>query len=284
MSLLLEPRPESGAISRRSALRMMAGSGIAGAAWGTGFTALSGIRRASATIAGANDWQVTLIESGRSRALFVVGIPDASLGDTLARMMGSFRQRIDLIVGSSTALERLPSSYRSRWNVQRTIVLGGTETRSLSARTASIAWPKVIELGQRLTISIVPVIRGQWMNGEQPLGAQARWIVSAEGNGSTIRLAERLEDIAGMIDEPSTVVIAPSGDLRGMWAFDPSSAIAVNSDHIPQDVTTSPDHSVQGGHWLVSVFANDFAHLALTDRGVGLPHWARSIEFIDRPG
>jgi len=279
---LLQMPAKSATLSRRSALRLIVGSGIVGGSWGTGFTALNGIRPPSATVCGSGDWQLTLFESGRSRSLVLMGIPDPSIDDTLTRVMGSFRQRIDIVIGAPGALKPLAGRYWSRWNVQRTIMLGVDAARPLTARSASIAFPAEIHLSDKLTVSLIPANRGRWRMDEQPLDSLDRWIISAEANGSTVHLAEQLEDIASSGLGPSAVTIAPSGDLGAFWSSNPASAVAVNNDHVPRDVITSPPQGNRGGSWLVPVYPEDVAHFAFEETGVGLPQWARSVQFSDR--
>lgn len=273
----------SGSVSRRSALQLLVGSACVGAAWGTGLTALSNVGGPSATLCGHDDWQLILIECGRSRALVLMGIPSETIDETLTRMMGSFRQRIDLVIGAPTAIEQLPSEYRSRWNVQRTVVLGGADTGSLLAETASIASPVGIDIDSRLNVSLIPVIEDQWKVTDRLMGSVDRWIVSAHANGSTIRLAEQLEDLQDTIGGSTAVAVAPRGNLRSYWSFNPDSAVAINGDHVPEDVITSPESNVQDRFWLVSVFPDDITHLKFMDQGVAVPEWARSVQFIDGP-
>lgn len=269
--------PSSTTVARRSVLRLLVGSGFVGATWGTGFAALNGNRPPSATIAGDNDWQLTVIESGRSRAAILMGEPDRPVGDTLSRMMGSFRQRIDLVIGTAEALEALPADYRGRWHVQRTVILGGSTARSLAARTGSIARPLLIALGSRLSLLAYPVVEGQWTRASASDSMPDRWLITVRANGATVRLGARLEDIAAMSLDPTAVTVAPRGELQTVWAMDSTTAIAVNNTHVPKDVFSSLDSGDGRPRWLVAVFPNDFTRLAFVEGGIGLPDWARPV-------
>lgn len=269
------------AMTRRTAFRVMIGSGVVGAALGTGISALSGFREPSATFAGEDEWQITLIESGRIRALLLIGIAEGSIDETITRMMGSFRQRIDLVIGTPHALAPLDPTFRSRWKVLRTVVLDSGGGRSRSSEIMPVTSPVSIDLGARLRISLTPVIYHLWRLGEESAASQ-RWIVSASSNGSTVRMAERLEDIAATSLGPAALVVAPRGDLRKVWSFSPASAIAVNGDQVPPDVVRGSADGAGGERWLVSVFPEDLSRVTFLDHAVGLPTTGRRVQFIDR--
>lgn len=273
--------PDPVPVSRRATLGMLLGTGVIGAAWGTGFTALNGVRSPSATVVGADEWQLTLIEAGRCRVVIMMGTPDQSIGETLALVMGSFRQRIDMVIGAPAPLNRLPPGYRARWNVQNTIVLGGAATQIFTGKRGSITSPTLVRLGSRLKLSFTPVIGNRWRASDASAGVPDRWIVSVESNSATICLAERLEDIAAASATPFAVAVAPQGDLRGAWSRNPLSAIAINNGHVPPAAITSGQEAPGGRRWLVAVFRDDPVHLAFVGNGVELPDWARSVRFTD---
>ena len=262
--------PDPVPVSRRATLGMLLGTGVVGAAWGTWFTALNGVRSPSATVVGADEWQLTLIEAGRCRVVIMLGTPDQSIGETLALVMGSFRQRIDMVIGAPASLNRLPPGYRDRWNVQSTIVLGGAAAQSLAGRRGSITSSTLVRLGSRLQLSLTPVIRNRWNASGASAAVPDRWIVSVESNGSTICLAEQLEDIAGASTTPFAVTVAPQGDLLVAWSRNPMSAIAINNDHVPPEAITSGQDVPGGRRWLVAVFRDDPVHLAFVENGVKL--------------
>lgn len=276
-----EPAPSNGALPRRSAIRFLAASGLVGAVWGTGLSALNANRPASVTVAGENDWQLTLAESARSRAAILMGAPDRELADTLARMMGSFRQRIDLVIGRADALAAFPNGYRGRWNVQRTIVLGGAGAGSSAGATSTITSPTRITLGSQLSILLSPVIQDTSTDTGEADDTPVRWIASAGAYGGVIRIGAQLEDIVALNAGPTAMTIAPGGDLRVLWAFDPTSGIAVNNNHVPEDVIRADDSDPSSTHWLVSIFPEDFSRLTFLERGVGLPTWARRVRFLE---
>lgn len=277
-----EPAPASNAaLPRRSAIRFLAASGLVGAVWGTGLSALYGNRPASVTVAGENDWQLTLAESTRSRAAILMGAPDQELADTLTRMMGSFRQRIDLVIGPVEALAALPDGYRGRWNVQRTIALSGAEAASSVGATSTLSSPTRIALGSQLSLLLSPVIHGTSTDTGEADDTPVRWIVSAVAYGAIIRIGAQLEDIVALNAGPTAMTIAPGGDLRMVWEFDPTSGIAVNNNHVPDDVIRADDCDPTGPRWLVSVFPEDYSRLTFLERGVGLPTWARPVRFLE---
>ena len=268
-------------VARRSVLRWIVGSGLLGAIWGTGFAALSATRQPSATVAGDDDWQVTLIESGRSRAVVLLGTLEDPVGDTLSRMMGSFRQRIDLVIGDANALTALPSDYRGQWRVQRTVVLGSSAPRSHTPETSSITSPTLIALGSRLSIQLSPMVKSGWSDARPPLDEPIRWVVTARANGAIIRLGARLEDIAAMSAGPAAVTVAPAGEIRAIWSVDALATIAVNNSQVPRDLISSVDAGAKRGRLLVSVFPDDFCRFTFVDGGIRLPYCARSVRFHD---
>lgn len=273
--------PSPSAVPRRSALRFLAASGLAGATWGTGFAMLNADRAASVTVAGDKDWQLTVAESRSSRAVVLMGQPDGQIEDTLARMMGAFRQRIDLVIGGADALAFLPQGYGSRWNVQRTIVLGDAVAGSTVIDTGTTNLPARIALGARLSILLSPVLHGAWSDNGEGEHVPDRWIVSIMARGAIVRVGSRLEDIVALNAGPTAMSVAPSGDLRLLWTFDPTSGIAVNNAHVPDDVVTSHESPRR---WLVGVFPEDFSRFTFLDRSVALPAWARPVEFLGGSG
>ncbi len=276
-----EPAPSSRALPRRSAIRFLAASSLVGAVWGTGLSAMYANGPASLTVAGDNDWQLTLAESARSRAAILMGAPDRELADTLTRMMGSFRQRIDLVIGHVDALAAFPDGYRSRWNVQRTIVLGGAGAGSSAAATSTITTPTRIALGSQLSILLSPVIQSTSTDTGEADDTPVRWIVSAVAYGGVIRIGAQLEDIVALNAGPTAMTIAPGGDLGVFWAFDPTSGIAVNNNHVPDDVIRADESDPAGSHWLVGIFPEDYSRLTFRERGVGLPTWARPVRLLE---
>ncbi len=277
---MVDAMPSPTAVARRPMLRWLVGSGLVGAVWGTGFAALSGNRQPTATIAGDDDWQLTLIESGRSRAVVLLGTMQDPVGDTLSRLMGSFRQRIDLVIGSADALAALPANYRGRWQVQRTLVLGG-DTKSLALETGAVASPTSIALGPRLSLQMSPMVPRGWSNAAGPLDKETRWVITLRANSASIRLGAQLEDIATLGAGPAAVTIAPAGDVRAIWTIDPSTAIAVNNAHVPMDVISTADVPARNARLLVPVFADDFCRFSFVDDGIRLPYWARTVRFRD---
>ena len=278
---MVDPAPLKTVVARRSVLRWIAGSGFLGAIWGTGFTALGAYRQATATIAGDNEWQVLLFESGRSRAVVLLGTLDEPVGNTLSRMMGSFRQRIDLVIGDADALTALPADYRSRWQVLRTIVLGSDTPGSRTARTISITAPTSIALGTRMSLLVSPMVERGWSDTRTPPDEPIRWVVTAQANGAIVRFGARLEDIGITSPGPAAVTVAPAGDPRAIWSFDAMTSIAVNNSQVPRDLLSDGDAEANRAPRLVSVFPDDLCRLTFIAGGVRLPYWARSVRFRD---
>jgi len=256
---------------RRQLLGTAIGGSIVGGLWGAGLATLARGRQPTVFVLGNEGWQLVLVDDAGSRALLLIGKFERSLGDDIDRILSVFRQRIDIVAGSTRALDTLPPGFFSRRRVRHVALLPDTESESAVDTPPTAGHDREYRFGA-FRLAFGGATEGAWMgNAPNP----AVWLAILSAQGCTVAIAPDTAILARHAPTNAVLAIAPTGDPVEVWAALPGVAVAINGsviEHIASRAAADDDRD----HLLVRTFPQDIASFAFQDGRISLPEWAVS--------
>jgi hypothetical protein len=242
--------------NRRTLILSAVAGVIAGGAWGAAIQALAKPSTPTLSIIGKGETQVILLDTTRLRVLILCGTPDEELRAQIPALLTMLRQRIDILVGTSAALDALGHEFWQRWRVSHSFVLADGVTAGQDTSTQTWITQAVgAELGDGVSIDFSLTTRDEW---EATMEPRSLWAVTVRAGSSLVTLAPDM-DSALVLSAPRSTLVA---------TLLPAS-IAVNSE----DDLTWPTEDPSGAV-LVRIYPEDISRFELRDDGIALPTWA----------
>lgn len=252
--------------NRREVVATIAGGAVLGALWGAAFPVLATEGRPTIAVIGERNAQVAVIDAGAARFLVLVGEPGESLLRRLPAMLTVFRQRIDVLVGTSPALVSHAHTVARKWRVRHAIVVSDTsDAPSLLMPSTIVADGIDISVGEKVRMELRIGHRDQWRWREP--GGMPMWSLRIMRGQSTVSIVPDVRSFAAIPPGPSALLIAPTAPPPELRAISPANALAVNYD------SESIDPPPLDGVALARVYPQDIARFVLTDDGVEPPSW-----------
>lgn len=255
--------------NRREVVATIAAGAVLGAVWGAAFPVLATEGRPTIAVIGERNAQLALVDAGAARLLVLVGEPDDRLLQRLPAMLTVFRQRIDVIVGTSTALIAHSQSLVRRWRVRHAIVMSNTaDAPSLPVPATVVADGVDIEAGDTTRLALRIGYRDEWrLRGP---GGAPMWSLRIARGDSVVSIVPDARSFAAVPPGTSAVLVSPSAPPSELRAVSPASALAVNYD---SDSIASPPGA---GVALIRVYPQDISRFTLAGNGVELPPWTEA--------
>lgn len=210
---------------------------------------------------------MVLLDTTEARALIVLGDPKPRLLGQVAAMMSVLRQRIDVIVGTSTGVDALGKDFRSRWRVKHTLAI--PEPNVMVASTARQTWITrnvAVDLGKSMSMSLIVSTRENW----KATGRSHRpWIAVLRHLDHAIVLS------------PDTASVMALGYVRPILLVVPeSNPVQMSKTVMPAAIATNAAEGLPArqtgvsGTVIVRTYPEDVSRFELRQDGVVLPTWA----------
>lgn len=242
-------------------------AGIAlGGAWSGSFALAMRFAPPTIEVVGDGYAQIALLNTTRFRALFLIGTPGESLRQQIGYVLGFLRERLDLVIGTATAISSLGDAFRDAHHVARTIAVD--DDAHAGAMRAN--------LPQDVTLQLTIASLGAWKRIGEPTATWSAVITHAD---ATVALGPDLDRLATTIPTDTALAIAPYGSLTYAARKLPRTALALNVDHV--DETALLGEMTDDDPWIVRVHRNDRATFAFRNGGVTLPDWAVRAPIAD---
>jgi hypothetical protein len=253
--------------NRRTLVLSAVAGVIAGGAWGAAIQGLAKPSTPTLSIIGKGGTQVILLDTTRLRVLILCGTPDGELQAQIPALLTMLRQRIDILVGTSAALDAFGQEFWQRWRVSHSFVLanGMAAGKDTSTRTW-ITQAVGAELGDGVSIEFSVTMRDEW---DVTMESRSLWAVTVRAGSSLVTLAPDMDSALVLSAPGPTLVVVPQGNVNRLMATLVLASIAVN----PADDLTWPTEDSSGAV-LVRIYPEDISRFELRDDGIALPTWA----------
>lgn len=256
-------------MTRRALLASTSLGVIAGGSWGASIQRLATPSVPSLSIIGENETQIALLDTTGVRALLLLGAPENDLQLQIPGMLSLLRQRVDLLVGTSSAVDALGSRFRHRWRVSHTLAI--PDANPPSARAIDRTWVTQdlqAGLGNGLSLDLRTTSRGGWNAG---LAERTLWIATILFGQQRVVLAPNAESLMTQGTAGASLVIVPELSLDRVAALGPS-VIATNG----RDDLALPQEG-RPGVLLVRTYPQDIARFEFRREGLALPSWHEPV-------
>lgn len=244
-------------MNRREAI-VAGGAGAAtGALWAGGFGLL--LRRGAPTleVIGRGDDLAALLDTGAFRVLIVVG---KGRSDRIRSLLGLFRRRVDLLLGSERGITAIGTRGIGRLHVARTLVLDapvGAKAFPIAAATGPATLRAA--LPERVMLEIATFPSGAW---QQDNPVSQTWAVTITRDDQRCAIAPSLDVVSMHLGRGVAGVVSPDGDMDRLWDMLRVPLVAINTDQAP------PTPPRIGTSRLLRIFANDPLTLTFTPGGI----------------
>jgi len=244
-------------VNRRDAV-VAGGLGAAtGTLWAGGFGLLLRRRAPTLEVIGRGDDLAALLDTGSFRVLIVAG---EGRSDRIRALLGVFRRRVDLLVGSERGITAIGSRAISRLHVSRTLVLDlPVGARSWPATNATGPAALRADLPDRMLLEIATYPRGAW---QQEVPVSQTWAVTISRGGHRCVIAPSVDVVAVHGVAGLAAAVGADGDLDKLWDMLRMPVVAINADRYP-----SPPPSA-GPAQTFRIFPNDPLTITFGPNGV----------------
>lgn len=244
-------------MNRREAIVAGGAGAASGALWAGGFGLL--LRRGAPTleVIGRGDDLAALLDTGAFRVLIVVG---EGRSDRIRSLLGLFRRRVDLLLGSERGITAIGTRAISRFHVARTFVLDtpvGAKTFPIGAATGPAALRAA--LPDRVTLEIATFPSGAW---QQDNPVSQTWAVTISRGDQRCAIAPSLDVVSMHLGSGLAGVVSSGGNVDHLWDMLRVPLVAINTDQVP------PALPENGASRLLRIFANDPLTLTFTTEGI----------------
>lgn len=248
-----------GPISRRAVTGSAVGA-VTGSLWSLSFLSLAQVRRPRIEVIGRDRSQLVLLDTGPQRVLVVSGPYDELLGEGFVDLMGSLRQRIDILLATETALKSGANAIRQRWNISQTVSLPELAPVGSPFANLAVRHPISIVLANNVTMTCLPHTRYQ----TSVIGTDQGWRIEIARGSQVLAIAANLDHLTSVPCGPFSLVIAPSGSIDLAHRKSYTAAYALNDGHIDSTVTNVMQ---------TRIFERYVARFELGAGAIGMPGW-----------
>ena len=265
-------------MNRRTLIGAAIGGAGLGTAWAAGLSFAANRGDPTLEVIGVDDAQVLLLDTRRFRTMIVIGVPSRELQASIASLMGVFRRRIDLLVGSRAGVEALGKTFVDRYNVARAIGLEDAFA-PLDADPARREVPPELRaaLPEGVELRIRVITAQAW---DKQAHERRTWLIEIRRGTTVCCAGPDLDGVAMHGLAGLALTLAPVGSLTFSSRKLGRSAIAINADSVQEsDLGSSTDENAA---YLVRIHPRDAAVFSFTNSGVRLPTWAEQRSIVHR--
>lgn len=236
---------------------------IAGGAWGAAIQSLAKASSPTISIIGKGASQIALIDTMRVRVLVFLGPQVPVLVETIPMLMTMVRQRIDVVIGSSTVIDTLPEGFMSRWHVAHAFAIPDPDALRPDSKTyTTIVEDRRLDLGDGCILELRRSTRDAWDTRALP---RILWSVMTTFGTATVILAPDEHSLDVLAEQGASVVAVPNGETDHIARLLTPASVAINGR---DGLDTAPATA------LVRIFPTDVARLTIENDQVALPSWA----------
>jgi len=259
------PEPNERFTRRQLALATLTGA-VAGGAWGAAIQALAKPSSPSLSLVGKGNSQVALIDTTRVRVLILLGPANADPIEIVPAMLTLVRQRLDIVIGSSTAIERLPAGFLSHWRTAHQFAIPTSDSPSPGSRLQTpVIEDYVIDLGDDAKLEIHRSTRDAWDTAK---ATQHLWLVTARFGSASLLLAPDSQSADVLAERGASLLAVPGGDAGHMSRLLSPASLAMNANDGLSPLPGMP---------LVRIFPTDIARFTIKGGHVALPSWTVTV-------
>ncbi len=262
----------SPATSRRRLIALTLGAAVGGAAWASGLSILARGRHPQVFVLGDDVWQIVLVEHGTNRVIVLVGVFERSPEPEIDLLCGVLRQHLDVVIGDEAGLRFLSPGFRERRSVSTVVQMDGSRLLSSAERHISLVDPLTLRAGA-FGLTLTPLLEVHWNSRQSLVG---EWIGHLTLGDLAIAIAPTLETIAQHAPVPTTMAIAPSGDIARVWRTLPGIVIATNSRLSLAEISAGVP--TERSTTLVRTFPRDTAAFVFKEDRIHLPDWTQGSD------
>ncbi|MEJ7837297.1 MAG: hypothetical protein WKF81_00655 [Thermomicrobiales bacterium] len=246
-------------MSRRAVIGSAVGT-LAGGSWSLSFLSLAKVRRPRIEVIGREASQLVLLDTGQERVLIYSGPFDEQLSEGLVDLLGSLRQRIDILLATETNLVLGATTIRQRWTISQTMSLPELSPVGSPSANIAIRHPLTIGLANDVALTCIPHIRYQ----TSAIGTDPGWRIEIARGSQTLAIAANLDQLTSVPCGPFTLVITPTGSIDLAQRKSYTNAYALNDGQVDPKLINVM-HS--------RIFERDVARFELGTDEMGLPGW-----------
>lgn len=260
--------------------RQLLGSALSGASlgslWSCGLVFATHRREPTIEVIGADEAQIALISVGKVRALVLMGQPPRRVLNRLNALTGTFRPRIDLLIGSRSGIDLLGAAFQHQRHVARAFAL---DDDSAPGGNTPLTSPPVMNarLSSEVTMSIRPLTMRGW---DTTTSERRSWLVTVQRGNHVAVLGPNIDDVAMFGPANPALAIGATGNIAFAARKLPSTAIAFNADGVSEDRLGPPAETAQ--RYLVRIHPGESAVFTFTRTGIRLPTWAEQRSIRER--
>lgn len=242
---------------------------MAGGVWGAAIQRLATPSTPSLAIIGKRDAQIVLLDTTRIRVLILLGIPDEDLQLQIPALLTMLRQRVDIVIGSISAIESLGQEFMERWQVTKSLVFPESSVvRPGAPLQTSVTSDMTADLGTGISLQLTSTMRGAWNAAEAPRNL---WQVLITDGRTNVSLSPNVASALILAPQAATLLIIPRADPGQILSPLYPAALATNA----RDDLELPDDTSRTIS-LVRTYPQDISHFELVHIGLQLPAWTES--------
>ena len=254
----------SPATSRRVLVTSVIAGLVAGGAWGAALQAIARPSLPTLSVIGHGDAQIVLLDTTEVRVLVLLGNPGENLKMQMPALLTMFSQRIDLLIGTPTAVASFGVGFRDRWSVSHTLLVPESEEAGVNTASQTLISRNTrIALGGDISLALLLTTRNAW-NTANP--TRFPWIVAVEGETPLAALAADQHSIAMLATHGVGLVVVPQASPERLAILPGPASLATNA----RDDLVAPQSTTM----LVRTYPEDIARFELRSNGIALPSWA----------
>lgn len=256
-------------MNRREAVVAGAAGAATGTLWAGGFGLLLHRGAPTLEVIGRGDDLAALLDTGSFRVLIVAG---EGRSDRIRSLLGLFRRRIDLLLGSEQGISAIGTRAISRLHVARTFVLDApvgartyssvtaTATKAATTSTASTG-PAALRaaLPGGMTLEIATYPAGAWQQDDP---VNQTWVVILTRGAHRCAIAPSLDVISTHSGNGLALGIGSDGNADRIWDMSRVPVVAVNSDRVPSSAAS------ETATRMLRIFPNDPLTFTFTPGGI----------------
>ena len=257
-------------ITRRTLIASCGLGILTGGTWGAAVHGLATPSSPSLSVVGKDDMQVVLLDTTDVRVLILLGTPDEDLQRQIPAMLTLLRQRVDLLVGTSSSVNALGLRFRNRWRVTHALVVAEPASApTMSGTRTSVRENLQTDLGSGVSMELRLAPRGAWNRSMTPL---TPWVAVIRSGEHEVILAPNGEALVDMGVPAPSLALVPQSPLAHIARTLGPSAIATNSREELSLQIQEPLDTV-----LVRIYPQDTARFEFSSSGLTLPNWHERI-------
>jgi hypothetical protein len=199
--------------------------------------------------------------------MILLGRPDDNLISRIPALLTVLHQRIDLLVGTSTAVSTLGPDFRRRWRVAHTFLFPEGKSTELDRPAQTWITDDVdADLGNGISLGFFVTSRNAW----NATGAtQHLWMITVATRTNLVTLTPDSSSAEVLAADSAVLLVVPNADVERLLTTRAPAAIAINARY-----DLGEPFREDASAMLVRIYGEDIARFEIREDGIALPTWA----------